>query len=285
MPYLSTESQPSVELCYDDQGAGQPIVMIHCWPLSHQVWARQTAALTAAGFRCIAYDRRGFGDSGKPEMGYDYDTFAADLHALIVALDLREVILAGYSMGGGEVVRYLTRYGTERIAKVMLISTVLPFPMRAADNPDGVPREVYEGLISSIEMDADSFIGGISRAFVGWSDDQADRLTAPFEEVLALAQRADSTAVAGCVRAFGMTDFRGEIANITVPALIVHGTADSMVPAATSSLRLTEMLPGSTLVLIAGGPHGLAITHGAELSEAMVGFATAKLGRPNTLDN
>lgn len=275
MPFISTESQPSVDLFYDDQGAGQPIVLIHCWPLSHQVWRQQTAALTAAGFRCIAYDRRGFGDSGKPGVGYDYDTFADDLHALIVALDLRDVILAGYSMGGGEVVRYLTRYGTDRIAKVMLISTVLPFPLRAVDNPDGVPREVYDGLISSIQMDDQSFIGGISRAFVGWSDDQADRLTAPFEEVLALAERAAPDAIVGCVRAFGMTDFRAEIANITVPALIVHGTQDQMVPASTSSLRLTAMLPESTLALIEGGPHGLAITHGAALSAAMVGFAAA----------
>lgn len=273
MPYITTESQPAVELFYADQGTGQPIVLIHCWPLSHRVWAQQVTALTAAGFRCIAYDRRGFGDSGKPQVGYDYDTFAADLQALIVALDLRDVILAGYSMGGGEVVRYLTRYGSERIAKVMLISTVLPFPMRTADNPDGAPREVYDGLISSIQMDADSFIGGISRAFVGWSDDRAGRLTAEFEQVLSLAQRAAPNAIVECVRAFGMTDFRGEIANITVPALIVHGTADSMVPAVTSSLRLAAMLPGSTLTLIEGGPHGLAITHGAELSAAMVGFA------------
>ena len=275
MPYITTESQPAVALFYTDQGAGQPIILIHCWPLSHQVWSQQIAALTAAGFRCIAYDRRGFGDSGKPALGYDYDTFAADLHALIVALDLCDVILAGYSMGGGEVVRYLTRYGTERIAKVMLISTVLPFPMRAADNPDGVPREVYEGLISSIQMDDQSFIGGISRAFVGWSDDQADRLTAPFEEVLALAKRAAPDAIAGCVRAFGMTDFRAEIANITVPVLIVHGTQDLLVPASTSSLRLADMLPDSTLALIEGAPHGLAITHGAELSAAMVAFAQA----------
>ncbi len=273
MPYITTESQPAVELFYTDAGAGQPIVLIHCWPLSHQVWTQQITALTSAGFRCIAYDRRGFGDSAKPDWGYDYDSFATDLHALIVALDLRDVILAGYSMGGGEVVRYLTRYGTDRIAKVMLISTVLPFPMRAADNPDGVPREVYEGLISSIQMDAESFIGGISRSFVGWTGNQADRLTAPFEEVLALAERAAPHAIIGCVRAFGMTDFRAEIANITVPVLIVHGTQDQMVPASTSSLRLAAMLPGSTLALIEGGPHGLAITHGAELSVAMVGFA------------
>lgn len=275
MPYLSLHSDSAVRLCYSDEGEGPPIVLIHCWPLSHEVWAQQVSALTAAGFRCIAYDRRGFGQSSQPASGYDYDTLAADLHALLIELDLHDVILAGYSMGGGEAVRYLTRYGNERIAKAMLISTVLPFPMQTPDNPDGAPRQVYEGLIDSIGQDTPSFIGDIGRAFVGWSDEKAELLAPALDQVLSLARRASPVAIAECVRSFGMTDFRAEVAAIKVPVLIVHGTADQMVPPATSSERLAAMLPTSQLVMIEGGPHGLAITHGSELSAAMVAFAVA----------
>ncbi len=250
-------------------------MLVHCWPLSGQVWAQQVAALTAAGFRCVTYDRRGFGDSGHPDGGYDYDTFAADLHDLISALDLRNVILAGYSMGGGEVVRYITRYGTDRIAKVMLIATVLPFPLLTDDNPGGVPMPVYDGLMAAIAHDHAGFIEGIGRAFVDWSAERPDDRADALERVLSLARRSSPVATAACVRAFGTTDFRAEIAAITLPALVVHGTTDQMVPAESSSLRLTAMLPQSQLVLIEGGPHGIAVTHAAELSDAMLAFARA----------
>jgi non-heme chloroperoxidase len=270
---MSTFASPSFRIHYQDVGSGQPIVLVHCWPQSHWVWQKQVDALSAAGFRCIAYDRRGFGESDKPDTGYDYDTLTADLHDLIIGLDLRNVILAGYSMGGGEVVRYLSTYGSDRIAKAMLISTVLPFPMQTPDNPEGAPMAVYDGLMAQIRADRDGFVTGLAPAFLGVQADASPEAAEMIATATRVARMASIEATAECVRAFGTTDFRAELAQITVPVLVVHGTADVIVPYEGSSKKVAALIPQSRTVLIEGAPHGLSVTHAAQLSAAMVEFA------------
>lgn len=273
MAFLTTSSTPPVRLYYEDNGAGRPVVLVHCWPSSLRVWERQVEALTAAGFRCIVYDRRGFGQSEHAAAGYDYDTLTADLHDLISALDLRDVVLVGYSMGGGEVARYLSRHGSERIAKAVLLSTVLPFPLQTADNPDGVPMAVYDGLIAAIAQDRAAFLDGFSRGFCNWSPDGGVEADAVREQVVRLASQASLTATMECVRAFGTTDFRADLRTVTIPVLVVHGTADQIVPYEGSSRQAAAMLPTSRTVLINGAGHALALTHGDEVSAAIVEFA------------
>lgn len=274
MAFITTSSTPDVRIHYTDHGRGQPIVFAHCWPQSSWVWAHQIEALTAAGFRCIAYDRRGFGKSSKPETGYTYPTLTADLHDLLTALDLRDVILVGYSMGGGEVVRYLERYGSANVAKIMLISTVLPYPLQTPDNPDGVPLAVYEGLMAQIRADRDAFLTGFVPAFFGLAADDASPGTVlTLTTATEVAKAASLEGTVACVRTFGTTDFRAALPKITVPTLVVHGTADVIVPYEGSSQKAAAMIPGSRTVLIEGASHGLAVTHARELSDAMVAFA------------
>ena len=160
MPFVNAKAEPSTDIHYIDVGVGKPVVLIHGWPLSHSMWENQINALVDAGFRCIAYDRRGFGHSGKPSGGYDYDTFASDLNDLMVALDLKGATLAGFSMGGGEVARYIGTYGTERVVKAMLLGSVTPFLLKTADNPDGAPSELFDGMIADVKHDRLAFLDG-----------------------------------------------------------------------------------------------------------------------------
>ena len=272
MPFLTTSSTPPVQLHYEDHGSGPPVVLIHCWPASLRVWDRQVAALMAAGFRCIAYDRRGFGQSEHAAGGYNYDTLTADLHDLMLALDLRDAVLVGYSMGGGEVARYLSRYGRQRIAKGVLLSTVLPFPLQTADNVAGVPMAVYDGLVAAIGQDRAAFLDGFSRGFCNWTPESGADIDAVRDQVVRLAEQASLSATMECVRAFGTTDFRDDLRTITVPVLVMHGAADLIVPFEGSSRKAAAMLPASRTVLIDGAGHALAMTHADEVSEAIVPF-------------
>ncbi|HYD54502.1 MAG TPA: alpha/beta hydrolase [Gemmatimonadaceae bacterium] len=272
MPSIETYGPHATHLHYLDLGQGQPVVLVHGWPLSHRMWESQIDALTAAGFRVIAYDRRGFGESGRPASGYDYDTFAADLHEVIATLDLRDVVLAGFSMGGGEVARYLGRYGSERIAKAMLLGAVPPFLLKTDDNPGGIDRAVFDGMLDAVRTDRIAFLDQFFPNFYGIDAGGrgATRDLIPYSKWIAWA--ASPIATQQCILAFGTTDFRADLARIDVPTLIVHGDDDRIVPIDLSARRAHEQIAGSRLEVIPGAPHGFAATHGARLGQLMVGF-------------
>jgi peroxiredoxin len=273
---LETTAAPRTSIYYEDTGGdGQPVVLIHGWPLSLRMWEAQVNALADAGHRCIAYDRRGFGSSGRPQGGYDYDTFASDLNDLMTALDLRGATLAGFSMGGGEVVRYLARYGAARVSRAMLIAAVPPFLLRTPDNPEGVDRQLFDGMIEGVKRDRIGFLADFFPNFYNW-EPGSDTVG---EDVIAysksLAWPASPVGTRECIVAFGTTDFRRDLAKVTVPTLVVHGDADRIVPLPVSGQRSAEMIAGSRLEVIAGAPHGLSATHGLRLNELMLDFLRA----------
>ena len=272
MPLVKTTGAHATDIHYQDLGKGQPVVLIHGWPLSHRMWESQINALTAAGYRCIAYDRRGFGDSGKPAGGYDYDTFASDLNDLMTELDLRDAALAGFSMGGGEVARYLGRYGADRVSKAMLLGAVPPFLLKTADNPEGVDKAVFDGMLAAVTKDRVAFLEEFFPNFYNYDatskDISADLI--PFSKWVAWG--ASPLATQQCIVAFGTTDFRGDLKKITVPTLIVHGDSDRIVPFEVSGKRSHDMIKGSRLEVLKGAPHGFAATHAPQLNTLMLDF-------------
>lgn len=272
MPFIKTSAAPSTDLHYTDVGAGAPVVLIHGWPLSHTMWESQINALVDAGYRCIAYDRRGFGDSGKPSGGYDYDTFASDLNDLITALDLQEATLAGFSMGGGEVARYIGRYGTGRVSKAMLLGSVTPFLLKTGDNPDGAPQELFDGMLAGVKKDRVAFLGEFFKNFFNTDtkyDGVSDDLL-PFAKSVAWV--ASPIGTQQCIVAFGTTDFRADLAKFDIPTLIVHGDEDRIVPFPISGRKAAEVIKGSRLEVVKGAPHGFAATHAEQLNALMLDF-------------
>ena len=272
MPFVKTTGAHATDIHYQDLGKGQPVVLIHGWPLSHRMWESQINALTAAGYRCIAYDRRGFGDSGKPTGGYDYDTFASDLNDLMTELDLRDAALAGFSMGGGEVARYLGRYGADRVSKAMLLGAVPPFLLKTADNPEGVDKAVFDGMLAAVTKDRVAFLEEFFPNFYNY-DATSKNISAdviPFSKWVAWG--ASPLATQQCIVAFGTTDFRGDLKKITVPTLIVHGDSDRIVPLEVSGKRSHDMIKGSRLEVLKGAPHGFAATHAPQLNTLMLDF-------------
>ena len=272
MPHVKTTGPQATELYYQDVGKGKPVVLIHGWPLSHRMWEGQIAALSDAGYRCIAYDRRGFGESGKPAGGYDYDTFASDLNDLMTQLDLRDAALAGFSMGGGEVARYLGRYGSDRVSKAMLLGAVPPFLLKTADNPEGVDKTVFDGMLDGVKKDRVAFLEQFFPNFYNY-DAGAKGVSAdliPFSKWIAWG--ASPLATQQCIVAFGTTDFRQDLKKITVPTLVAHGDSDRIVPFAVSGKRSHEMIKGSRLEVLKGAPHGFAATHSQQLNELMLDF-------------
>ncbi len=272
MPFVKASTAPATSIHYVDHGVGQPVVMIHGWPLSHRMWEHQIAALTDAGYRCVAYDRRGFGDSGRPAGGYDYDTFASDLNDLMTELDLKNAVLAGFSMGGGEVARYIGRYGTARVAKTMLLGAVPPFLLKTADNPDGLPQEMFDGMIAGVKKDRVGFLDAFFSNFYNWDapHDGVSNDLIPYSKWIAWP--ASPVGTAQCITAFGTTDFRGDLAKFNIPTLVVHGDADRIVPLAISATKSASLISGSRLEIIKGAPHGFAATHAGELNEIMLRF-------------
>jgi len=271
MPRIQTSGPNPTELYYYEQGQGQPVVLIHGWPLSHRMWESQITALSEAGFRVIAYDRRGFGDSGRPTAGYDYDTLAADLNDLMTQLDLRDAVIAGFSMGGGEVARYIGRYGTERVAKAMLLGAVPPFMLKTEDNPEGVDKSVFDSMLAGVRKDRLAFLRDFFPGFynVDKNADDAQDLLA-FSKWIAWG--ASPLATAQCIVAFGETDFRADLAKFDVPTLVAHGDTDHVVPLEVSGQRSHEMIPGSRLHIVGGAPHGFAATHPEQLNAIMLAF-------------
>jgi non-heme chloroperoxidase len=271
MPRIHTTGPHPTDLYYYEQGHGQPVVLIHGWPLSHRMWETQITALSEAGYRVIAYDRRGFGQSGHPAAGYDYDTFAADLHDLMTRLDLRDAVLAGFSMGGGEVARYIGRYGSKRVARTMLLGAVPPFLLKTVDNPEGVDETVFAEMLAGVRSDRLGFLGDFFYDFYNLDKDaqQGQELVA-FSKWIAWA--ASPLGTAQCIVAFGETDFRADLAKFDMPTLIVHGDADRIVPLAVSGQRSHQLIKGSRLAVLAGAPHGFAATHGQALNALMLEF-------------
>lgn len=267
------ENSAPIQLHYEDVGSGTPVVLIHGWPLSGRSWEKQVPALVKAGHRVITYDRRGFGQSSQPWEGYDYDTLAADLHALLNHLDLREVALVGFSMGGGEVVRYLSRYGDQRVSKAVLAGAIPPYLYASDDNPDGgLDDATIEQFQDGVKGDRIAFLNGFLDSFFA-AGDKTDLISE--ENKLYhrhIAAFASAKGTLDCVWAFGHTDFREEMPKITVPTLVLHGDADGVVPFEVSGKRSHEALPNSELALIKGAPHGFNATHADEFNTELLNF-------------
>ncbi|AFZ66863.1 alpha/beta fold hydrolase [Deinococcus peraridilitoris] len=274
MSYVTVgqENGQSIELYFEDHGSGQAVVLIHGFPLNGHSWERQEAALLDAGYRVITYDRRGFGASSKPSTGYDYDTFTRDLDALLSHLDLREVVLVGFSMGTGEVSRYLGQYGSERVSKAVLIGPIPPYLLKTADNPEGVDQQVFEGIKDAIRKDRAAYLTQFFENFYNTDALLGSRVS---QEVLRLswnvAARASARATLACVDTW-LTDFRADIAKIDVPTLIIHGDADRILPFDATAKRLPELIAGSELVVIANGPHNVLWTFAEEVNAALLTF-------------
>jgi pimeloyl-ACP methyl ester carboxylesterase len=251
------------------------VVLIHGFPLSGRSWEKQAFALLDAGFRVITYDRRGFGDSSQPSTGYDYDTFAADLDRLMTKLDLRDVVLAGFSMGTGEVVRYLSRFGSDRVSKAVLIGVLAPFLQKTDENPDGLEPEAVEDIVAAIKADRLAYLTAFYADFYNLDQLLGSRIT---EEVVRdswnVAAGASAVGTAACPPTW-ITDFRPDLPAIDVPTLIVHGDADRILPIDATARRLPALIADSELVEIEGAPHGLLWTHGAEVNEALLRFLGA----------
>ncbi|MFF4943017.1 alpha/beta fold hydrolase [Streptomyces rubiginosohelvolus] len=277
MGYIAVGSENStpVELYYEDQGAGQPVVLIHGYPLNGHSWERQTRDLLDAGYRVITYDRRGFGRSSKVGTGYDYDTFSADLNALLESLDLREVVLVGFSMGTGELARYVARYGHERVAKLAFLAALEPFLVARDDNPEGVPQEVFDGIAAAAKGDRYAWYTQFFADFYNLDDTLGSRISQ--EAVTASWNVATSSApvAAYAVVPSWIEDFRADVQAVRdsgKPALILHGTADRILPIDATARRFRRELPEAQYVEIEGAPHGLLWTHAEEVNAALRAF-------------
>ena len=263
---MQFEAEDGTRLFYTDSGEGKPLVLIHGWPLSSTMWEYQTNVLAERGIRCVAYDRRGFGRSDQPYSGYDYDTLASDLKQLLEHLDLQHVTLAGFSMGGGEVVRYMRNYAGARISKIALISSVTPCLIKTDDNPDGVDKSVFEQMQFDLQVDRPSFITEFAKRFfgIGWMSSPVSdpMLAATCEE----AMKASARATLACVKAFSETDFRSDLQTIAVPTLVIHGDADETIPIEASGQKSAQLIKDAQLAVYHGAPHGLFYTERAKLN-------------------
>jgi non-heme chloroperoxidase len=269
---VGEENTAPIELHYEDMGSGQPVVLIHGFPLSGRSWEKQTTALLAAGYRVITYDRRGFGESSQPSVGYDYDTFAADLDTLMSTLDLRDVVLVGFSMGTGEVTRYLANFGSERVSKAVMLGVVPPFLLKTDDNAEGVDGSVFDGIIDAIKSDRLAYLTGFFDAFYNLDELLGVRIS---EEVVRdswnVAAGASAVGTVSCPPTW-ITDFRQDLPKNDVPTLVVHGDADRILPIDATARRLPELIADCELVEIPGAPHGMLWTHGAEINEVLLRF-------------
>lgn len=256
----------------DTGGDGRPVILIHGWPLSGASWEKQVPVLRDAGFRVVTYDRRGFGRSSKPATGYDYDTLTADLHAVIRDRDLQDVTLVGFSMGGGEVARYIPNHGADRIHSLVFASAVPPYLMQTGDNPEGpLTQEQADTMQRALKEDRDSFFDDFTQTFFSANGElkvtESDR-----QKAIALAHQSSQVAALACMESFGTTDFRRDLAQIAVPVLVIHGDADAIVPLEGSGQRTHDAIAGSELVVIEDGPHGVITSHPDEFNAALLDF-------------
>lgn len=256
----------------DTGGGGRPVVLIHGWPLSGESWSNQVPAFVDAGYRVVTYDRRGFGRSDKPKTGYDYDTLTEDLHTLLTELDLEDVTLVGFSMGGGEVARYFTKYGTERLHSVVFASAVPPYLLQTSDNPDGpLPKSQAAQMTADLTKDQDAFYDQFTTDFFSVDGvlkvSEADR-----QEAIALAKQASKVAALEAMASFANTDFRDDLSKVTVPTLVIHGDGDGTVPFEGSGARTHAAIPGSELYVVEGAPHGVIVSDSEEWNKAVLDF-------------
>ena len=269
---VGTENSADIEIYYEDHGAGQPVVLIHGYPLSGRAWDKQVPVLLEAGYRVITYDRRGFGKSSQPASGYDYDTFAADLNTLLEYLDLRDAVLVGHSMGTGEVTRYLGRYGSARVAKGVLVAPIPPYLLQTADNPDGVPQSLFDGFAQAARADTPAWMKGFLDTFYNMDalrgtlvSDQA------WQASWNLAVTASATAAVACIGTW-TTDFRDDLPEIDVPMLVIQGDADQVLPLDKTGQRLPALIKDVQLTVIEGGPHAIPWTHADQVNTALLDF-------------
>jgi non-heme chloroperoxidase len=275
VPYVNVgeENSASIDLCYEDHGSGSPVALIHGWPLSGRSWEYQVPTLVDAGYRVITYDRRGFGNPFQPWDVYDYDAFAADLDALLTHLDLRDATMVGFSMGGGEVVRYIGKYGTDRVAKAVLAAAVPPYLYKSDDNPQGGLDDATIGQFQdAVRGDRIAFLDGFTTSFFT-AGDRADLISEParlcHREIAAFASPKGTL---DCIAAFPYTDFRGDLAKVDVPTLIIPGASDAIVTFGVSGRRSHETVADSSLVLIEGSPHGFNAAHPERFNRALLDF-------------
>jgi non-heme chloroperoxidase len=269
---VGRENSDDIEIYYEDHGTGRPVVLIHGYPLSGRAWDKQVPVLLSAGRRVITYDRRGFGKSSQPATGYDYDTFAADLHVLMSNLDLRDAVIVGHSMGTGEVTRYLGSYGSERVAKGVLISPIPPFLLQAPDNPEGLPQSLFDGFIQSAQADPPAWMKGFLDNFYNY-DDLGGTLVSEqaYQASFNIAVAASAAATVACIPTWA-TDFRADLPNIDVPMLVIQGNADRVLPYDKTGARLPGLIKDMRLVTIEGGPHAIAWTHADQVNRALLDF-------------
>jgi len=272
---VGNENSTPIEIYYEDQGAGQPVVLIHGYPLDGHSWERQTRELLATGYRVITYDRRGFGQSSKVGSGYDYDTFADDLHTVLETLDLRDVVLVGFSMGTGELARYVSRHGHERVAKLAFLASLEPFLVAREDNPDGVPQEVFDGIETAARGDRYAWFTQFFSDFYNLEDNLGSRISQEAVDASWHVAVSSAPVAAYAVVSSWIEDFRADVEAVRAsgkPALILHGTADNILPIDATARRFHKALPEAEYVEVDGAPHGLLWTHAEEVNTALRAF-------------
>lgn len=282
MPYVKVgkENSTDIELYYEDHGSGDPVVLIHGYPLSGSSWEKQLPALLSAGHRVITYDRRGFGKSSQPTTGYNYDTFAADVGKLVTHLKLRNFALVGFSMGGGEVARYIGKHGSKDVSKAVIIGGVPPFLLKTADNQEGVDGSVFEGIQKAIAADRYAFFTEFFKNFYNTDLLLGKRISEQAVQASwNVAASASPTASLACVPTW-YEDFRKDVAKIDIPTLVIHGDADRIVPFAAAGQRTAKLIKQASLVVIKDGPHNVAWTHAEEVNSALVNFLGKEAARP-----
>ncbi|MFY9727407.1 MAG: alpha/beta hydrolase [Bryobacteraceae bacterium] len=281
MPYVTVgkENSGNIDIYYEDHGSGAPVVLIHGYPLSGASWEKQVSALLAAGHRVITYDRRGFGKSSQPTSGYNYDTFAEDLRQLVTRLELHDFALAGFSMGGGEVARYIGKYGSKGVSKAVFISSVPPFLLKTPDNPEGVDGTVFEGIEKAIAADRYAFFTEFFKNFYNTDLLLGKRVSEQAVQASwNVAAAASATASLACVPAWH-EDFRRDLTRVDVPTLVMHGDADRIVPIGASGLRTAKLIQRARLVVIKEGPHCVTWTHTEEVNRELVNFLGEEIGK------
>jgi non-heme chloroperoxidase len=278
MPYVTVgkENSGNIDLYYEDHGSGQPVVLIHGYPLSGASWEKQVPVLLGAGYRVITYDRRGFGKSSQPTAGYNYDTFAEDLHQLIAQLKLRDFTLVGFSMGGGEVARYIGKYGSKGVSKAVIISSVVPYLLKSGDNPEGLDASVFAGIENAVAADRYAFFTGFFQNFYNTDLLLGKRVS---QQAIAadwnVAATASATASVACVATWH-EDFRKDLERVDVPTLVIHGDDDHIVPLVAAGARTAKMITGARLHVVKGGPHGVTWTHAEEVNTQLLSFLGEK---------
>jgi non-heme chloroperoxidase len=272
---VGTENTAAIEIHYEDHGSGQPVVLIHGYPLNGASWEKQERVLLQAGYRVITYDRRGFGKSSQPTVGYDYDTFAADLSAVLEHVNLTDVVLVGFSMGTGEVTRYLGTYGSARVAKAVLMGSIPPFLLKTDDNPEGVDGAVFDEIKAAVVRDRPAYFKDFLDNFYNVDVLGGTRISEQaWQNSFTVAIGASAYAAHACVDTW-LTDFRGDLPKIDIPTLLVHGDADRILPYAATAARLPGLIKDLTVVTVEGGPHNITWTHPDEVNEALLAFLSA----------